>query len=148
LTHTAQLAVPASTGIREASQGLLTFTGNDVIPAFSSETAIGASRPLLDLLVKFKSKESDFGDDSSLGVYVVVHWNGRPPEGESLHGYFGGNAGTIGGLAVLCFPFNSVRVASLSSSPITISQVPEPGAFLSMAMGLATLALARSGRRA
>lgn len=123
----------------EVAQGFITFSGSSDIPDFASE--LGAN----ELLVKFAVGKDTFEEDLSQGVYVTVFSDGSEPEGKSFHGYAGGNLGGGAFIAALSGRENSISAGPTSLSPITISQVPEPGTLLSMALGLATLAV--YGRR-
>lgn len=124
----------------EISQAFLTYSGSDILPTFTSGL-MGQSTPFVGLVLKFKAGESRFGDDSSLGVYINVQSDGSQPAGKSFHGYAASDA--AGFVAVLSGRENSVSSGPRSFSPPTISMVPEPGTLLSMAFGLATLAMLR-----
>ncbi|RZL03100.1 MAG: PEP-CTERM sorting domain-containing protein [Rubrivivax sp.] len=125
----------------EVSQAFLSYSGSNILPTFTSGL-IGQSKPSVDLVLKFKVGESGFGDDPSLGMYVNVQSDGSQPEGKSFKGYAAVSGGK-GFVAVLWGRENSVGVGPTSLSPLTISQVPEPGTFLSMAVGLASLSMFR-----
>lgn len=128
----------------EVSQGFLTFSGNaDVLDFASSLNSPN------ELLLVFKVGEPGVGNDPSTfqGVYITVH---PDDEGTSDDMVFRGYSGSIGVVPanewvgvgyVSSFITSEWRFgrSPQSGSLITVSQVPEPGSLLSMALGLATL---------
>jgi PEP-CTERM motif len=123
----------------EVTQSFLTFSGNADVPDFAS--VLGPN----ELLLKFTVGKDTFETDASQGVYVTIIPDGSEPEGKSFNGYAGGNLGGGAFITVLLGRENVVSGEPRSLSPITISQVPEPGTLLSMALGLTALAV--YGRR-
>ncbi|CAH0348413.1 PEP-CTERM sorting domain-containing protein [Aquabacterium sp. CECT 9606] len=134
----------------EISQAFLTFSGNADIRDFASPL-----KSFQELLLAFKVGHTGVDNDPSTfqGVYITVSPDGeRKADYPVFHGYFGmigaapetefGAVGYVDSFIASEWRFGP---STRSRSLITVSEVPEPGTLLSMALGLATVAV--YGRR-
>ena len=131
----------------EVTQAFLSFSGNTGVPDFAS----WLKPHELFLIFKVNQNEVESDRSSFQAVYVTVHPD-EGIEGIVFSGYFASIGVepinewvSTGAVTSRIVAENMQGPSPQSHSPITISQVPEPGSLLSMALGLATLAV--YGRR-
>lgn len=134
----------------EISQAFLTFSGNADVRDFAAPL-----KTFQELLMVFNVGGRVVDNDPSTfqAVYITVSPDGeRKADYPAFHGYFGrigmapeSEFGAVGYVESFIASEWRFGPSTQSRSLITVSEVPEPGTLLSMALGLATLAV--YGRR-